>query len=380
LRGRQATIGGDRRALERELEVVSFQVREITAPAFRPGEDEELAARARRLRNAQGILEALDAAGGALGADEAEAAVDRAVLALTRAATLDPGLAELETQAGDVASLLGELRVAVAGAADEVAAEPAELEEVESRLAVLNDLRRKYGASLDDVLAFAEEAAGRRDELTVLLEEADSLGNDIAAAERAVAEAGEALSAVRRSTAEDIGTTALVHLRELGFARPVLRFEFSKVEPGPLGTDACELRFASDDQLEPGPVGRIASGGELSRLVLALRLATGAAEAAVAAFDEIDAGVGGAVALALGRKLARLAARRQVLCVTHLPQIAAQADAHYVIRREGTRAVVERVDGDARIEELTRMLAGMPESERGREHAAELLASAGREA
>ena len=146
--------------------------------------------------------------------------------------------------------------------------------------------------------------------------------------------------------------------------------------PGAHGVDRPELRFASDDQLEPGPIGRIASGGELSRLVLAIRLATGAADAAVVAFDEVDAGVGGATALAMGRKLAKLADRRQVLCVTHLPQIAAQATTHYVVERDGPRATVREVVDEARIEELSRMLAGMPNSERGREHAAELLEAA----
>ena len=110
--------------------------------------------------------------------------------------------------------------------------------------------------------------------------------------------------------------------------------------------------------------------------MLALRLATGAADASVVAFDEVDAGVGGATALAMGQKLARLARRRQVLCVTHLPQIAAQAHSHFVVRRDGPRATVHRVEAEERVEELTRMLAGMPDSERGREHAAELLAAA----
>jgi DNA repair protein RecN (Recombination protein N) len=123
-------------------------------------------------------------------------------------------------------------------------------------------------------------------------------------------------------------------------------------------------------------VARIASGGELSRLVLAIRLAAGRAEATVVAFDEIDAGLGGETALAMGRKLASLGQDRQVLCVSHLPQVAAFADAHYVVERTGTQASVRRVEGDDRVDELTRMLAGLAGSQKGRDHAAELLALA----
>ncbi len=136
------------------------------------------------------------------------------------------------------------------------------------------------------------------------------------------------------------------------------------------------MLFASDRRLTPNEVGRVASGGELSRLILALRLAGGAGRSPVVAFDEVDAGVGGTTALALGAKLAELAADRQVLCVTHLPQVAAFADTHAVVRRDGPSATVEVVEGKERLEELSRMLSGLPESERGREHAGELLAIA----
>jgi DNA repair protein RecN (Recombination protein N) len=136
------------------------------------------------------------------------------------------------------------------------------------------------------------------------------------------------------------------------------------------------LLFASDVELTPAPVARIASGGELSRLVLAIRLAGGVADVPVVAFDEIDAGIGGSTALAMGRKLASLAGGRQVLVVTHLPQVAAFADAHFVVERAGAAATVRRLEGEERIAELTRMLGGLPESVRGRSHAAELVALA----
>ncbi len=376
LRTRQSALGGDRRALERELEMVRFQAGEIRTAGFVPGDDTELDLAAQRMRNAHAIVEALDAAATALSDEGAGSGVDDAVTALQRASRLDPTLEQVAAQAGDVASLLAELRTAIVAAADDVVAEPRELDAVEQRLALLAELRRKYGATLDEVLAFADEAATRADDLASLLADADSLVALVSAGEqRVVAAAGE-LTSARRQAGERLATIALEHLQELGFTDPVLLFDVEPVPAGPHGADRCTLRFASDGQLEAGAVGRIASGGELSRLVLALRLAATAHDATVAAFDEIDAGVGGAVALALGRKLARLAAHRQVLCVTHLPQVAAQADTHYVVRREGNRAVVAQVTGDERVAELTRMLSGMPESERGRRHAAELLAAA----
>jgi DNA repair protein RecN (Recombination protein N) len=153
----------------------------------------------------------------------------------------------------------------------------------------------------------------------------------------------------------------------------VVGIRINPSEPGPNGADRLVLEFASDATLEARPASRIASSGELSRLTLALRLAAGVEDATVVAFDEIDAGTGGATALAMGRKLAALSAGRQVFCVTHLPQVAAFADRHFAVRRQGTVATVELVEDEERVEELSRMLAGLPESDRGREHAAELL-------
>ena len=152
-----------------------------------------------------------------------------------------------------------------------------------------------------------------------------------------------------------------------------LEFRLEPIEAGPSGADRVTLQFASDDRLESGAIQDVASGGELSRLILALRLATRAEGAETLVFDEVDAGVGGATALALGRKLADLGKVSQVLCVTHLPQVAAHADCHYVVKRDGDRAAVARVDGEDRLEELSRMLAGLPESVRGKDAAAELL-------
>ena len=374
LRAAQEALGGDRRMLERELDLARFQAEEIGAAGFASGDEEALRTRATRLRNAEALAEHLAAALRALEEDEAAAvALDQLTKAARLDGTLSPASDQAATLVADVTELAGSIRRAVA----HLEHDPGELASLEARLATLGDLERKYGTTLDEVLAFGAAAASRTAELETLLERADGLDAELGVAVAAVEDAGVELRAARAAAAKRLSSAAVEHLRELGFRDPVVHFDIAPAEPSASGADSVALEFASDSALTPGPVGKVASGGELSRLVLALRLAGGAGEAPVVAFDEIDAGVGGATALALGRKLAALAEDRQILCVTHLPQVAAFAATHYVVDRDGTTATVRRVDGTDRVAELSRMLSGLPESERGRDHAEELLALAG---
>jgi DNA repair protein RecN (Recombination protein N) len=242
---------------------------------------------------------------------------------------------------------------------------------------VLSDLKRKFGASVEEVLAYGAAARDRATRLTTLAERAETIDDEITAAVVVAVECGEALAEVRRQAAAVLAERALELLKRLGFRDPILRIEVEPSVPGAHGADRLGLSFASDSGLTPGPVSKVASGGELSRLVLAVRVAAGVADADVVAFDEIDAGVGGATALSMGELLAHLSKGRQVLVVTHLPQIAAFADAHFVVERDGTSATVRRVEGADRLTELARMLSGIEDSERGQGHAEELLALAG---
>ncbi|MGI9609122.1 MAG: DNA repair protein RecN [Acidimicrobiia bacterium] len=370
-------IGGDKRALERELDMVRFQAEEISAAGFVPDEDVELQTAATRLRNHEAIAEALGAAETALNVDSgAASSFDVALSELHRLARLDPSQEALAAHGDELAVSISELAREVSDAVGSLDHEPGRLDSVENRLALLSDLKRKYGDGLADVIAFGERAAARAAELETLLGMSDDIETRTASATAAVVDAGAALTKHRMMAAEAIGRRATEHLKELGFSTPTIDLAFSDAKPNQSGTDRIQLLFASDASLTPGPASRIASGGELSRLVLALRLSSDAGHAPVIAFDEIDAGVGGSTALAMGRKLARLSKGRQVLCVTHLPQVAAFADRHFVVERRGATAVVEKVEGDKRLEELARMLAGMPESERGIAHAEELLRQA----
>jgi DNA repair protein RecN (Recombination protein N) len=367
----QRAIGGDRRALERELELVRHQADEITRAGFAAGEDEALTIRSTRLRHAEELQTELTAAYDAV---EAADGIDEAVGRIRRAQSLDPSLGPLGEQVTGIQVQAGDLRAGLRAAIEALGHDPGELQELESRIALLNDLKRKYGADLDEVLAFRDRAAARVEEIGDLLGRADRLESELGNAATVVNAAGERLRTARNRIAKEIAGNAVGHLRQLGLSAPVVEIVVAAAEPATRGADTVELLFSSDEAIAPGPASRVASGGELSRLVLSLRLAAGVGDAAIIAFDEIDAGIGGATALAMGEKLQGLAAGRQVLCVTHLPQVAAFATTHLVVDREGSTARVRPVIGEERVGEIARMLSGLPESERGQEHAVELIA------
>jgi DNA repair protein RecN (Recombination protein N) len=367
-------VGGDRHALERERDLARHQELEIERAAFALGDDQALDTRLARLRNAEALRLHLSTVG--LSIDTGRDALGAAVSELRKAAALDPSLASPLVDLEAVEGTIGDVALSLGTAAEDLLVEDDDLELAEQRLQTLNDLRRKYGPTLPDVLAFGAEASARAQELNGLLSKADSLTALMVESQRALLERGAALRDARAAAADRLSREVVAHLLELGFSDPLIQVEVSDAEPGLSGADGVTLSFASDRRLRPGEIGKVASGGELSRLVLAIRLAGGAGEAETLVFDEIDAGVGGATALAVGRKLAALANDRQVLCVTHLPQVAAFADQHYVVRREGDLAEVSPVEDAQRIEELSRMLAGLPDSERGREAAEELVAAA----
>ena len=365
-------LGGDQRALARELDLVRFQAQEIATAGFVPGDDQELEVRANRLRNAETLTVHLSAA--RAGVEAGIEALGGAVGEIRRALRLDPELSELVDSTEMASESLSEVGRQLRLASEQVADDPEQQELVEARLTLLGDLRRKYGSDLEEVLAFGKSATARAGELSGLLDRAATIDSDLAAIAVALEETARLLTTARKKAGSRLTKAAVKHLLELGFTDPLVTVELGEAELGPWGRDDVRLLFASDSRLTPGEVGKVASGGELSRLVLSLRLAgTQGAGASVFVFDEIDSGIGGATALAMGRKLAALSKERQVLCVTHLPQVAAFAETHYVIERDGATAAVRLVDERQRPAELSRMLAGLPDSERGREAATELL-------
>jgi DNA repair protein RecN (Recombination protein N) len=366
------SLGGDARARARELDLLRFQIAEIDDAAIDdPGEDVTLEAEEALLADAAAHRLALTTAYQAIeagGLDGVGAAVD----ALANRAPFETLHARLRSSHAELADLGHELRLAVETVADD----PDRLEQVRARRRRLRELQRKYGETLEDVIAFAAEARAREGELQGFDRRAVEL-------EQARAEAGEhgdvaarALSRARSAAAPALSSAVSAHLGDL--AMPAARLEVV-VAPGPPtddGDDDVAYLLAPNPGEPARPLARAASGGELARAMLALRLVLTEAPPTLV-FDEVDAGIGGEAGTAVGRLLADLGQRHQVLCVTHLAQVAAYADAQIVVekREEGGRTVatVTPVDGDTRVTELSRMLAGMVDSSHARSHAAELL-------
>lgn len=376
VRGEADELGSDHRGLTRELETLRFQTQEIADAGFEVGDDHDLAERANRLRNAGELAETIAHALRSLSDEGAAGQLTEATRALTNAASLDGSLSGIASQLSDVSTVVSDITAEVTRYSSDLDTNPANLEETEQRVALLSSLKRKYGDSVETILAFAKNATEREAELTELLTSAETISQRLTETELAVSSAGQRLRKARLKAGQRVADGAIEHLKELGFSTPVVAIDVSEAEPTLHGCDKVTVLFASDDTLSVGPVSSIASGGELSRLVLALTLSSGAADADIVAFDEIDSGVGGETALAMGRKLASLANSRQVICVTHLPQVAAYADKHYVVTRSANTAVITEATGDDRVEELSRMLAGLASSQKGRQHAKELLALA----
>ena len=364
-------------------DLLRFQVSELDAARLRPGEEEELRAERRRLQHAERLTAALTEAGALLDEDRDSALsrLDRVARLLQEIVRVDPaGAAPLEALEAARAHL-DDVRAGVRSLRDGIGAEPGRLEAIDDRLDALTRLKRKYGDSEDAMLAFRAEAARELERLErheELLAGQERLLTEL---EAELAAAAAALGGRRREGAARLGAQAQRELRTLGMERAV--FEVA-VEGLPLdaisarGQDRVELRLSTNPGEEVKPLSRVASGGELSRTMLALKAVLARADRVpTLVFDEIDAGIGGGVAGVVADKLAAAAQGRQVLCVTHLAPIAARAGHHVRVtkRVRGGRTGVsaEALEGEERVAEIARMLGGDPGSETARRHARELL-------
>lgn len=365
-----------------EADAWAFAHDELERAALLTGEDQVLTVKLARLRHAGRLTQALVKARDALGGADASGAahgVAEAERALREAALVDPALEVLAGELAGARVTIEEVLRAVDDALDPETLDPSEAEAVESRHALIERLVRKHHRALPDLIAWRDELAAR----LARVEGADAERAERTEAERCSraaldAAAGE-LTLGRRAAAKKIEPALAVELAALGLGAAALSIALEPLDPpGAWGADRVEFRIAPNKGEERRPLARIASGGELSRVMLALKTLLAAQDGVDALlFDEIDAGIGGAVARAVGERLAALGRVRQVLCVTHLPVIAAQADRHFrITKREQdgrTHAAVERVEGEARIEELARMLAGDAATETTRHQAQELL-------
>lgn len=376
LTAREAEIGGDGRARAHEVDLLRFQLAELDAATLEdPDEDDALRAEEERLGGAVALRAALATAHEALAGDGG--AVDWVGAALAAVGGHGP-LAALTQRLRAVAAEVADGADEVRRLAERTEEDPARLAEVGSRRQLLRELRRKYGDTLGEVLAYREQARARLVELESHDATAAALGEQRRRLDAAIADAEAALGRARRAAAGPFATAVEHRLQEL--ALPRARFEV--LVDGPAGESVTWLLGANPG--EPAlPLTKVASGGELARTMLAARLVLGAAGEAVErtlVFDEVDAGIGGEAATAVGRALSALAAHHQVLVVTHLAQVAAFADRQLVVAKEveGSRTVarVRPVEGAERVAELSRMLSGRPGSATARRHAEELLAEA----
>jgi DNA repair protein RecN (Recombination protein N) len=385
---RLRAIGGELEGLreaargrERELDLLVYQVNEIEAVGPRDGETEELTAEEGRLSHVERLMEHASAAEHAL-TDEGGIADAAASLAsvLEAAAEHDPTAVEVAQRARGVAAETSELARDVRAYGEALRPDPERLQEIRERIAALKQLQRKYGSSDADVSAFLAEASERLRTLAGADDRIVELEGEVVTSTEQTRNRAALVTAGRTSASGRLEDSVRAELEELGM--PGAAFEVRLVstdEPGPGGAERVELWFSPSPGQPVRTLAKAASGGELSRVMLACRsVLADLDEVGTLVFDEVDAGIGGQVGLAVGRRLARLAAGRQVLVVTHLPQIACFADRHLRVTKEGGTASVDVLDGPGRAEELSRMLAGLAGSESAVSHAEELLGEAER--
>lgn len=380
----------------REAELLRLGLAEIERVDPQPGEDLDLGVEAERLGHAEDLRAAAAGAHVALVGDEdaaepgasATVLVEEARRQLEHAGDHDAALAALATRAAEAGYLLADVAAELSAYVQDLQADPARLDAVQRRRAELTGLTRRYGEDVAAVLAWAQDAAqrlvdlddggGRTAELEARRDELDALLGDLQAT----------ITATRTDAAGRLAAAVSDELTSLAMAAAHLEVDVRPADdPGAHGADVVEMLLVPHAGAPARPLGKGASGGELSRVMLALEVALATAEGSGAAtpgtfvFDEVDAGVGGRAATQVGERLARLARGSQVLVVTHLAQVAACADRHLVVTKSTadgvdvvTESDVREVEGDDRVRELARMLSGQDDSETARAHAAELLA------
>ncbi|HET9677001.1 MAG TPA: DNA repair protein RecN [Solirubrobacterales bacterium] len=372
---------------ERDLDLYRYELSEIEAVAPVPEERGQMAAERERLRHAEGLREAAGAAhAGLAGADEdgggATAALAQAEAALQSATGLDPALDTLAERVAAMTVELGDVAAELRDYAEGVEADPGALLAIEERLEAIDRLERKHGGSVESVLAHAERCRAEIARLEGAGERTAEAEAALAEAEARRAELGERLSAGRNAAVEPLQERVAAELEQLSMAGATLQVVLDPHPDGygASGREAVELRVAPNPGIEPAPLRDAASGGELSRVMLALSGLGQGASAGTMVFDEIDAGIGGNTARVVGERLRALGRGRQVVCITHLPQVASLADTHFRLEKDvaGEQAVatVERLEGEGVVEEIRRMLGGERSDEAATQHARELLAAA----
>jgi DNA repair protein RecN (Recombination protein N) len=382
-------LRGDRREAERRREMLEFQANEIEKAELRAGEEEALRAEKARQANA-GRLASLSSEAYSLLYDDESAALARLGQVFKRVeelAAIDAEFGPFLAAKVDCLPPLEDLARVLRDYRERLEVSPGRLDEIESRLALLERLKKKYGSSVEEVLAFGARCRGELEALSSPEREEQRLEERRTRASAAYLERARALSKRRRTVARELVRRVQAELAELAMEKTRFEVLFTPADAESVsdpsawteqGLERAEFLLSPNPGEELRPLVRIASGGELSRLMLALKSVVRSDRAGMTlVFDEVDAGIGGRVAEVVGRKLRALSERQQVLCVTHLPQIAAFADQHLAVRKQVARGRtatgVDALSERERVEEVARMLGGETITETARQHAQEML-------
>ena len=376
----KAALIVDERTYAQQLDLLRFQVREISGARLVPGEDSTVEQEYTRASNAARLLELTHTALNALSED------DESVLALAgtlgktlqELSRLDPAADNLPHLQGRAVEALRDLQAELASYGEKAQIDPGRLKELEERLNILQSLKRKYGPTLPDVIAFGEEASRKLASLEQRDTELERLNTELSRIDAQLASAGATLSASRRKIIPQLRKSVAQQLSALAFAQSHFDITIAPTAPTLSGVDGIEFQFAPNPGEEPRPLRDIASSGELARVMLALKtVLADVDQVPLLVFDEVDANVGGETANAVGEKMRQIARNRQVLCITHLPQVAAHATTHYVATKEAkagrTTSEIRLLNEGDRVTELARMLGGQTEA--ARKHAKALLRS-----
>ncbi|WP_027499081.1 MULTISPECIES: DNA repair protein RecN [Nocardiaceae] len=393
------------RELAQEADRLQFGLQEIDAIAPEMGEDVTIASDVRRLGDLDSLREAAEGAGAALvgAADDVGDGISALHLlgeARTRLEqTDDTTLTDLLPRLNDALALVTDIGADITSYLSDLPSDPSALETMLNRQSELKSLTRKYAADVDGVIAWADDARDRLSKIDVSADALAELSAKVESAAVEVSAAASKLTAARAKAAAKLAKAVSTELAGLAMGKAKLQLDLRTIPAGPQdsaplsvdgaelhagasGVDEVEFKLSAHDGAQALPISKSASGGELSRVMLALEVVlAGSDKGATMVFDEVDAGVGGRAAVEVGRRLARLARTHQVIVVTHLPQVAAFADTHLVVDKADTKkgaanSGVKTLSSSERVVELARMLAGLDDTETGRAHAEELLATA----
>lgn len=351
----------------RRMEALQFQIGEISRAGLKPGEDEALEARRRLLQNAEKLSDGLDTAVGSIYGDEdsdgAAGMLVQAERALSRISRYDESLEAIRAKVSDLMYQVQDAAEELRDRRADFAYSGEELEAIEARLDVIHRLRRKYGATCQEILDFLQRAQAELDEITFADDQLERLQGRCKTAEAEAWSAAKALRESRKQGAKELADRILEELRQLDMPRVQFACRFAETELTPTGADTVAFYLSANAGEALKPMNKVASGGELARIMLALKnVLAGQDQIPTLIFDEVDSGVSGRAAQKVAEKLRSVAKNKQVLCVTHLPQIAALADTHLLIakgERDGrTFTTVTPLDWEGRKQELARIIGG----------------------